>query len=966
MPLDVSALPDQPVQRTSRLNLDALPDRRTSSILGTVARTLGRGVIPAMSGFAGAGTAMTAGAPLIAASGPFAPATALGLGLAGGFGAGALGGLAQESALRAVAPDFQQALNTQMAVDAQQHPMASLLGQLAPQVLALRPSLRGVPLSMKALGGGLGAGMEALAETRRGESLSPVRIGTAGAAGTLLNRPTRLGQRLGLPALLPTTRAPRNLGRQGSSLADEALRTAAVQTKTALQQAADQLDNLTAAAKVVLPEAEPIAQTGTIGVEARPALRDAGRNPSTQQFQFSQDTIEQSQRMLTGLARQIGTLHQRMEAVGDPLSQATTQLVESRLQQLVGQFNREAASFRKLRFAAGRAVKTFDRPPIAPELTESLRSAGALLDGLGQAKARLPLYTNIVRSFRRYPSLTSAERGQLGRDLVDAWRLNLFSVTSWTLDLVGNATELTSQASEAAGRDLGHVIQGRVTFPNLGAFFRALRHTELPASVMEGVGENVVPEVGLVSGGFGRGRGTFTTREGAVSTAVDYLAGSPLYLKGVTDSAARRYGATVSLWQTALEAADAQRLRGMARQTFLREFWAAPPETAITRAITQGNKAGFNRQLSRWERAYASHSLTKLILDPFARWPLQFGRAMAEWLGYNRPLFSRVLQGSASLPEVTGYLVKAATGWGGVALVNELYDGVDFRSMEYVKENGNRVRLSGREPLPTILWLLATIRGDFAKSGAALQYASVPFGRFVSPDGGGGLLGSMVKTLQNTAERGRIDPRGTRRELEGFVNRLVPGQAVLSALKTIFDPTIREGVGSQLPGVSRRLPAAIDPTTGTPLRLTQRLLGSPPFRTIGGTPIPGAERIMEPVQQLLSRFGLLVYRGPKSPIAGIPPTDLPEQFRREWTRLLGKHRQELLLPIAQDKTRLDLARTDLKTYIAIRKEIQALDTLAAKRATTDLVKDYGLQAARPPRRPTLRERQGPNRFRPLQ
>ncbi|MDP3766449.1 MAG: hypothetical protein Q8S13_00400, partial [Dehalococcoidia bacterium] len=238
-----------------------------------------------------------------------------------------------------------------------------------------------------------------------------------------------------------------------------------------------------------------------------------------------------------------------------------------------------------------------------------------------------------------------------------------------------------------------------------------------------------------------------------------------------------------------------------------------------------------------------------------------------------------------------------------------------------------------------------------------LRYASIPGARLLA--GEGGLIGGIISTATRAIARADVDARGLRREVIDMVNRAIPGQAVLSALKTVFDPTIREGVGAGLPGVSRALPAAISRTTGEPLRPRQKIPGiGLEIPAIGGTPIPGAQRLLDPVERLLSRYGLLVYRGPRSPIAGHYPADVADDVLREWTEAFGHQRNRLLLPLAERMERGELKRMNPEI---VRKLVANRDARAAKRATQAVNRKYGTKA-KLPRRPTLRERRGPLEF----
>jgi hypothetical protein len=314
------------------------------------------------------------------------------------------------------------------------------------------------------------------------------------------------------------------------------------------------------------------------------------------------------------------------------------------------------------------------------------------------------------------------------------------------------------------------------------------------------------------------------------------------------------------------------------------------------------------------------------------------------------------MRGAVTAEDLGEYIAKSATGLGGLYLIEEtLYDRVDFNSMEYVKESGARVRLSNRDPIPTMLWFLATIKGDVAKSTAALRHASIPFARLLS--GEGGMLGSIISTFRTASRNADIDSRAMRREMTDMVNRSFPGQAVLAAVKTIFDPVVREGVGANLPGVSLALPSAVERTTGEPLRPRQRIPGvGIELPAIGGTPIPGAERVTDPVFNLLSRYGLLVYRGPRSPIAGTPPSDLPPDLVRKWEEAFGKHRNRLLSGMASHIDALEKRNPD-----KVRGMIQERDAKAARLATAEIEREVG-ERRRRERQLTIRERRLPEEF----
>src|SRR3990167_5707462 len=216
----------QTVTRHANQFDDILPSRTAPpSAVGAFGRSVARSAVPSVTAAGGAGAALTLGAPLIAASGPAAPLTALALGLGGGAVGGIGGAIAQRKALRTFAPQFEQRMTEQAQRDVAAHPVAAIAGELVPQVLTFRPSVRNLAkaggavrtlarggkiaadeaaqLANVAGGTAIGAGVEVGGQVARKEKLSPLRVAVAGIGGGVLNQPTRLGQRIGFRAITP-------------------------------------------------------------------------------------------------------------------------------------------------------------------------------------------------------------------------------------------------------------------------------------------------------------------------------------------------------------------------------------------------------------------------------------------------------------------------------------------------------------------------------------------------------------------------------------------------------------------------------------------------------------------------------------------------------------------------------------------------------------------------------------------
>ena len=727
---------------------------------------------------------------------------------------------------------------------------------------------------------------------------------------------------------------------------------------------------LNEASRIAAPEAEIIQQTGTLLDPSRIPFREAGAKPETFTFRLSEeDTIKGSVGVISSVREMRSTL-QRIKAGADPFGEATTTFLTRMLDDSVNKVDESVAEFRKQNLAMGRTVRR-RQFPIPEDVIQSLQEWGRIVDGLPRMKIRLPLYDAIADKLGRWKELTPEEMSQLGAELIDVYRLNLFATSSFSLDLLGDMAEMAVQVEVGAVKDLVRLVKGNPEFPSLQGHFRVFREKRsLPSQVVEGLGRTAFgePIIGA-QGGFGGVKGTFLSRTTPLRKAIDYGVGTPLYLKGLADQGFKLWGASASLWEDALVQARQLNLGPAARIKFFDEFWAKPPDISIAKAIREGNKAGFNRPMQAWQKRIAKSSLVKLFVDAFPTWGFQFTKWAAEMLGYNPDLYRAFKAGGASAEDIAGYLARTATGVGGLYLLNEvLFDHIDFNTMEYVHPDGNRSRLSGREPLTTALFMLATIKLDKDKATGALSNVSIPGAKALV--GEGGLLGGIITQAARASARADLgDPRGLQKNLQDMFNRAIPGQALLAAIKTIFDPVVRRGIGANLPGVSLLKEPVIDPATGEPLAPKQQIpilpsgdeggIIGPVIPTIAGTPIPGAKRILDPVTQLLSNMGLLIRRGPRTAIAGFPEGEVPENITVEFEREFGKIRNQLLLPIANMvKANPNMLKNEA-VFESLRKSIQQLDANAARQAR--LIIDARAGKPKPGRQPTLKERRGPVR-----
>ena len=190
----------------------ATPSPQTSALMAGTKSAV-ENTFPALTGLAGAGAALSAGSGVIAGASVINPllglATAGGIGLAGGLGGGYLGNKAQDLATSQIPSDVKAAAGfspEQRALEQEQHPYASFVGELAPNALAFRPgaldpivtaSGKVISSGMQRAGMGvLGSGLEAGNEAYQGKGFDPLKIAGAGVFQAVSATPTALGKRL--------------------------------------------------------------------------------------------------------------------------------------------------------------------------------------------------------------------------------------------------------------------------------------------------------------------------------------------------------------------------------------------------------------------------------------------------------------------------------------------------------------------------------------------------------------------------------------------------------------------------------------------------------------------------------------------------------------------------------------------------------------------------------------------------
>lgn len=597
---------------------------------------------------------------------------------------------------------------------------------------------------------------------------------------------------------------------------------------------------------------------------------------------------------------------------------------------------------------------------IRAEYQDIARAAGEM----PEMKKQKPIIDQIWKDFR------DGQPGQAGRHFVDYLRMNLFTPGSWTLDFGTNMIASAARIPAWAIMDMGAMATGRAPtrmFSAIRALQSGMRNWN-PLGKRYRLPDQIEAELGMTAGGEfgGRGREVFVDFSEILKDRpemadklrhIDKLIGAPVRMKRAVDSFFGRFGAAAELYNRAYIEGKSRGLRGDELKTFVEEFVQNPSEAAIARAIKTGKELKFNRDLTKWEEAFSGNILTKLVVEAFPRWTLQFIRWGGEMIGADPVFFKDLVTGKATPEQAVNYLTKAATGWGGIYAFNQLaYDNIDANSMEYVKEDGNRVRLSGRTPAPELFFITAMLRGDTEKAKAALKHLSLPGAKLLSGEPAG-ILSPLIDTIRQSIE-GRYTAEQTARELTKLVNDAIPGKSVLALIRSIHDPTIREGIGAPIPGVASLLPQRVNPTTGEPLAPKTRIPGtSIELPTVGGTPFPGAERVLNDVESALLDHGLGNVRPRRTSIIDLPAEDVPKPVRKEYEQMVGRNVKEL---IGEEIKSPEFWQENSE----IRREILSqLLTEARSMAREDLADKYGT-SGEPVKSVPLNIQRLPKRFQP--
>lgn len=710
----------------------------------------------------------------------------------------------------------------------------------------------------------------------------------------------------------------------------------------------------------MLRQTEAVAETGTMQPKKiRPLLRHEGK---VKTVRISEKDLDNMQARFVALGRRVAELRDKAEVTADPLTVSALRMAQD-------QFKGAAKELQKARKSWGRMGHVFQRQ-VSMQLIQEMERLGITVGNIKNIKKRAPIIDGFVKAVRERDLETMFKHS------VDYLRINLFTVGSWTLDFGGDVLSGTGKAAGWAASDIfrmdianGHTASlGRALWrestslmPGRSRFFtklsraekseladlrqrreagevlsaeEMLRHHELNDKAIFRLPPNVETGLGKTAGGE-----IIPEMTEAAGPAVNLALAAPLKAKVMTDTAFKRTFATAEMVYGAGKLADSYKLTGPAREMFIEDVLSMTLQEVSAKyktsahgkalihqvkqihdnAIRVGNEVGFNVKLSGIEERIARSRAVQLFGATFARWPFQAGRWLGRTLGADPRMYELYKSGRLTPDEALQWAGRAAAGWGGVYLLNQVYDNFQFVSktpeggiipnLRYLNDDGTYTRVSGRFPIPDGLFVLAMMKYGAAKAQgdeklqeryanhawALLPYLSIPAAPVIGGEPSG-LLSNWLDTMRD-ASRGHISQERMRRELDNMVNRAIPGQALLGAVEAMMDPTARRGVGAGIPFYSETLPPVIKPTTGEPYKPMQQfppIPGVPPIPAMGGLAFPGGKVLTDPVEAVLLNHGIGVFRPRRAPLAEFPAEDVPQELRQQYEVLAGKKVNEMV------------------------------------------------------------------------
>ena len=259
--------------------------------------------------------------------------------------------------------------------------------------------------------------------------------------------------------------------------------------------------------------------------------------------------------------------------------------------------------------------------------------------------------------------------------------------------------------------------------------------------------------------------------------------------KSIADTAARRFGARIKLFDEAYAASAG--LTGAERDLAIRKFLSGEiPGPVAQRVIEFSNQMAFVIPRGPRFTRFADNAWTQLLLSPFVR----FGTAWAEFIAEFVPILGSVPAARRELFLNTGKMpvdafsraiVKQVSGIGAL----NAYDQTKYRDIEFTDiglfyvDPATQRRRRLFSPETDMVMFLAAIHGEPDKFAQAFENSGIVFL-------GGGLLGKLPFVLFPT----EAAKRNLNRDVARVFDNLFPGRAFLALLNDAMVDSVEDPI----------------------------------------------------------------------------------------------------------------------------------------------------------------------------
>jgi hypothetical protein len=631
------------------------------------------------------------------------------------------------------------------------------------------------------------------------------------------------------------------------------------------------------------------------------AVRTAARSLAKE---ITPEWYSTSEKKMTGLKFAVASLGGALKAARNRLDELGEQESSKLLDSYQVLLNQASEEFLKGRRVFGKVGQTLQTP-----INEAQVAAiTAELDRIGKGVTDLPTIQIARTGLERLKgALRDGEYAVAARIMVgDVWRRNLFTLSSFVADSIGNASKTLQAGLEGLTADaFDYIATGRPGLRLAGmmnAIYRGNPYGKQINSILSPTA------LGIRFGPF-------------IGEKADKVLFPGAALKTGVDSMFKRFGFLSSLYGDALQEARGRGIQGVERTAFIRNLVLKPTDEMMQKARATGDRLSFAEPLPKSVRSIANNPAIQLFVAPFGAFQYRFARWAAEFTPASPEFWGKVRAGSATGQDLAAFLTRQASGIGAVSLTdNTIYQNIDFETFEWVDpETGKRVSLSQYSPLPEAIAVAAILHKQPQEAIAALRRSSLNFG--------GGLLSGVVDSFDRI-KVGRPIPASVGEQFDRALLTLLPGQAVLRALKDALDTTKREGVLGQLPVISKGQPERISPTTGNPESTLREIVGTnlPAPAAMGSR---GTQRTPDPLESELRRLRkmgqAIQIRAPRLRLPGDQePTD---EQQRQFERDRGQLRFKTLAPLIKSEAYQQLTNPQKANLL---QELQAETSRIAK------------------------------------